>query len=87
MRAVLSSGDQYVTAGKPVIDWDDEAARNALVDSRARDGYALLAVLEGRQLPEPVEQAAELLATVLGQDLEPGDDGVARSRGGSRRTG
>src|SRR5213075_2073883 len=42
LRAALSSGDQYVTAGKPVIDWDDKAARIALVDARARDGYALL---------------------------------------------
>jgi hypothetical protein len=42
LRAVLTSGDQYVTAGKPVIDWDDKAARTALVDARARDGYALL---------------------------------------------
>jgi hypothetical protein len=72
LRAVLSSGDQYVTAGKPVIDWDDEAARTALVDARARDGYALLHALEGQQdLPGSVDQAAKLLATVLGQDLEP----------------
>jgi hypothetical protein len=27
LRVVLSSGDRFVTAGKPVIDWDDEAAR------------------------------------------------------------
>jgi len=75
LRAALSSGDQYVTAGKPVIDWDDKAARTALVDARARDGYALLQVLEGqKQLPEPVNQAAKLLATVLGQDLEPDPD-------------
>jgi IS5 family transposase len=75
LRAVLTSGDQYVTAGKPVIDWDDEAARTALVDARARDGYALLLILEGQQdLPEPVDQAAKLLATVLGQDLEPDPD-------------
>jgi hypothetical protein len=75
LRAVLTSGDQYVTAGKPVIDWDDEAARTALVDARARDGYALLQVLEGqKELPEPVNQAAKLLATVLGQDLEPDPD-------------
>jgi hypothetical protein len=75
LRAVLSSGDQYVTAGKPVIDWDDEAARTGLVDARARDGHALLLALEGDQdLPEPVEQAAKLLATVLGQDLEPDPD-------------
>ena len=75
LRAVLSSGDQYVTAGKPVIDWDDEAARTALVDARARDGYALLQILEGRsELPAAVDQAARLLATVLGQDLEPEPD-------------
>jgi hypothetical protein len=72
---VLTSGDKYVTAGKPVIDWDDKAARTALVDARARDGYALLQALEGRKgLPEPVDQAARLLATVLGQDLEPDPD-------------
>lgn len=75
LRTVLTSGDQYVTAGKPVIDWDDKAARTALVDARARDGYALLLVLEGQtELPEPVDQAAKLLATVLGQDLEPDPD-------------
>jgi hypothetical protein len=75
LRAVLTSGDQYVTSGKPVIDWDDKAARIALVDARARDGYALLQVLEGQKdLPEPVDQAARLLATVLGQDLEPDPD-------------
>ena len=74
---VLTSGDEYASTAKPVVDWDDAAAREVLVDSRARDGYALLAVLEGRDLPEPVAQAAVLLATVLGQDLE-GDDGVFR---------
>jgi hypothetical protein len=79
LRAVLVSGDDYATAGKPVIDWDDAAAREALVDSRARDGYALLAVLDGQpDLPEPVGQAMRLLATVLGQDLETGDDSVLR---------
>ena len=76
LRAVLSSGDEYVAVGKPQIDWDDPGAREALIASRARDGYAVLAVLHGRQLVEAVEQAAALLATVLGQDLEPGDDGV-----------
>jgi hypothetical protein len=79
LRAVLSSGDDYTTTGKPVIDWDDKTARDALVDSRARDGYALLAVLDGvTDLPEPVGQAMRLLATVLGQDLESGGDGTLR---------
>jgi hypothetical protein len=78
LRAVLTSGDQYVTAGKPVIDWDDAAARTALVDGRARDGYALLQALERNpELPDPVDQAARLLATVLGQDLESDPDNPA----------
>ncbi|MGW9032884.1 transposase [Streptomyces sp. NPDC055722] len=52
LRAVLSSGDAYTDMAKPVIDWTDAAEREALVDSRARDGYALLAVLDGRVLQE-----------------------------------
>jgi hypothetical protein len=75
LRAVLSSGDAYTDTAKPVIDWADAGERDALVDSRARDGYAVLAVLEGRVLEQGVDQAARLLATVLGQDLEQ-DDGV-----------
>jgi hypothetical protein len=82
LRAVLAgsgSGDDYISTAKPVIDWDDKPAREALVDSRARDGHALLTFLDGREdLPEPVEQAMRLLATVLGQDLEAGPDGVLR---------
>ena len=46
---------------------------------RARDGYALLAALEaGQGVSEPVSEAMRLLATVLGQDLETGPDGVLR---------
>lgn len=82
LRVAIGSGDDYASAGKPVIDWDDAAAREALVDSRARDGYALLAALQGRQgLAEPVAQAMRLLATVLGQDLVAGGDGVLRIAG------
>jgi hypothetical protein len=78
LRAALGSGDDYASAGKPQIDWDDPAAREELIDSKARDGFAVLAVLDGRRLDEAVGQAAALLATVLGQDLETGADGVLR---------
>ena len=78
LRAVLGSGDDYACAGKPRIDWDDRAAREQLVDSRARDGFAVLAVLDGRKLSDVVGQAAALPATVVGQDLVEGDDGVLR---------
>ena len=78
LRATLSSGDNYASNGKPQIDWDDRAAREELIDSRARDGFAVLALLDGRELAEAVEQAATLLATVLGQDLEQSSDKVFR---------
>jgi hypothetical protein len=48
------------------------------VDSRARDAFACLALLEGEKLGPEVSRAAELLAAVVGQDLEKGDDGGFR---------
>jgi Transposase domain (DUF772) len=72
LRAAITSGDDYVSAAKPAIDWDDAPAREALVDSRARDGHALLAVLHGRRVAEPVASAAALLAAVVGQGLDEG---------------
>jgi hypothetical protein len=73
LRARLTSGDDYRTAGKPTIDWDDRAAQADLIDSRACDGDALLTWLENRMVSEAVYDAAQLLATILGQDLEVGD--------------
>ena len=71
-------GYDYASGGKPSCDWDDPAAREALVDELAKDAYACLEVLDGRELAPGVAQAAELLATVVGQDLEAGDDGAFR---------
>jgi hypothetical protein len=76
LRSVLISGDEYASAAKPQIDWDDKEAQAELVDSRARDGYAALVLLEGRELDPGVSEAMTLLATVLGQDLETADDGT-----------
>jgi hypothetical protein len=78
LRGVLRSGDDYASSAKPMIDWDDEAARDALIDSRAKDAYAVLLVLDGRPLADVMTQAATLLATVVGQDLDLGDDGIFR---------
>ncbi|MCP4202373.1 MAG: IS1182 family transposase, partial [bacterium] len=74
----LASGDDYATSAKPQIDWDDTGAREELIDSRARDAYACLLVLESRVLSAEVKEAAELLATVIGQDLEETEDGTYR---------
>lgn len=78
LRAVIGSGDDYSSNAKPQIDWDDPPCREALVDSRAKDALACLRVLDGRVTSALVTQAAILLATVVGQDLEPGEDGVLR---------
>ena len=68
--AAISSGDDYATTAKPQIDWDEAAAREALVDSRARDGLAMVRLLEGRELDEGVGQAVRLLASPNLLDLE-----------------
>jgi hypothetical protein len=78
LRGVLASGEEYASLAKPPIDWDDQAARAALVDARARDAHAVLEILQGRSLATAVAEAARLLAAVVGQDLEQGTDGVFR---------
>jgi Transposase DDE domain/Transposase domain (DUF772) len=78
LRGVLARDDDYRGAGKPVCDWEDQAAGEALIDALASDALALLVALEGVNLEPEVGQAATLLAAVVGQDLDDGEDGVFR---------
>jgi hypothetical protein len=78
LRGALRRDDDYVAAGKPACDYDDAAAREELVDALAKDACALLEILDGQQLGPALAQAAELLATVTGQDLEQDAAGVFR---------
>ena len=78
LRSVLRRDDDYASAGKPICDGDDPAAREALVGELAIDALACLEVVEGREFDVEVAEAVELLATVIGQDLEAGDDGALR---------
>ena len=78
LRAVLTRDDDYGSGGKPVCDWDDPAARKQLVAEMAVDAYGCLGVLDDRGLDDEVAGIGELLATVVGQDLEEGDDGRFR---------
>lgn len=73
LRSVMTSGDDYASSSKPHIDWDDTEARAALIDSRSADGYACLMLLDGQVLDDEVADAAVLLATVMGQDLDEAD--------------
>jgi len=76
LHGALRSGDDYASAQKPLIDWDDEEARGQLIDSRANDAWRALATLDGQELDPQVTEAAKLLATVVGQDLEEDEDGL-----------
>ena len=78
LRGLLRRDDDYAAAGKPACDYDDAAAREELVDALAKDARALLAVLDGRELDPVLGQAAKLLATVTGQDLEESAGGLFR---------
>jgi hypothetical protein len=78
LRGLLRRDDDYAAAGKPACDYDDAAAREELVDALAKDAHALLAALDGRELDPVLGQAAKLLATVTGQDLEESAGGVFR---------
>ncbi len=76
--AAVCTGHDYSRPGKPKIDWDDPAAKEALVSALVNDANALVAVLEGRDLDEQAASALALLALVAGQDVEPaeGSDGT-----------
>jgi len=76
--ARVCTGHDYGKPGKPKIDWDDPAAKDALVPALVNDANALVAALEGRDLEERAASALALLALVAGQDVEPaeGSDGT-----------
>jgi hypothetical protein len=75
--AAVCTGHDYSKPGKPTIDWDDPAAKDALVSALVNDANALVAALEGAAVEEEAAAALALLALVAGQDVEPaeGSDG------------
>lgn len=70
LRGLLGRDDDYAAPGKPVCDWEDADARAQLVDELVNDAMELLEALEGRELSPEICQATELLATVVGQDVD-----------------
>ena len=75
--AAVCTGHDYSEPGKPKIDWDDPAAKDALVSALVNDANAVVAALAGPDLEERAASALALLALVAGQDVEPaeGSDG------------
>ena len=90
--AAVCTGHDYAQPGKPKIDWDDPAARQALVSALVNDANALVAAFQGADLGDEAVSAVALLALVAGQDVEPaeGSDGtdgrwrIARKVAGDR---
>jgi hypothetical protein len=76
--AAVCTGHDYSQPGKPSIDWDDPAAKDALVSALVNDANALVAALLDADLDEQAQSALALLALVAGQDVEPaeGSDGT-----------
>ena len=75
--ASACTGHDYSQPGKPRIDWDDPAAKDALVSALVNDANALVAAFRDAELAEDASAVA-LLALVAGQDVEPaeGSDGT-----------
>jgi len=67
----------YSKPGKPPIDWDDPAAKQALVSDLVNDALTVLEALTGpgaRARDAAAADALGLLALVAGQDVEPAED-------------
>jgi Transposase DDE domain/Transposase domain (DUF772) len=76
--AAVCTGHDYSVPGKPKIDWDDPAAKDALVFALVNDANALVAALRPEDPDQPEAPAVALLALLAGQDVEPaeGSDGT-----------
>ena len=80
--AAVCTGHDYGKPGKPKIDWDDPAAKEALVSALVNDANALVAALDADGLDERAASALALLALVAGQDVEPAEAATGRTGGG-----
>ena len=59
--------------GKPIIEWSDTSARDALVTGLVHDAEAVLETAAQSPSAEIAAEAIGLLALVAGQDVEPGE--------------
>ncbi|HEV8650090.1 MAG TPA: transposase, partial [Actinomycetes bacterium] len=74
----VCTGHDDTTPGKPQIDWEDPAAKDALVSALVNDAGALVEAVSDAATDERAQAAVALLALVAGQDVEPaeGSDGT-----------
>lgn len=72
--AARCSAHDYAQPGKPRIAWDDQAAREELVNVLVDDAHRLLGALPEQELGAKAADAVALLALTAGQDVEPVED-------------
>ena len=77
----VCTGHDYSWPGKPMIDWDEPGAKDALVSALVNDANALVEAfteVDQDEWEESARAALALLALVAGQDVEPaqGSDGT-----------
>ncbi|MGH7010260.1 MAG: IS1182 family transposase [Caulobacteraceae bacterium] len=59
--------------GKPILEWSDKSARDALVTGLVHDALAVLAAAEESPSREAAAEQIGLLALISGQDVEPAE--------------
>jgi transposase len=59
---------------KPVIDWSDKSAKDALITGLVHDAAAVLAAAQASPSAETSQESIGLLALVAGQDVEQGEE-------------
>ena len=69
VTAVTNAHD-YDDPSKPRIAWNDQDARDALVDALVKDACAVLAALPEQEARSKAADAVGILALVAGQDVE-----------------
>jgi len=72
----------YSQKGKPDIDWENEEARQQLLQNLVEDSHTLLAAVNNMEHTKEEQVAAELLATITEQDIEISPEGKVKLRNG-----
>jgi hypothetical protein len=72
--ATRCTAHDYDDPGKPAIAWNDQAAREQLVDALVRDALVVLAAVGEHDDPKGADALA-LLALIAGQDVELVEEG------------
>jgi IS5 family transposase len=72
--AVAVGAHDYDQAGKPLVAWDDAAAREALITGLVNDALAILDACAELDLIGEAADALGLLGLVAGQDVESGEN-------------